>query len=95
MTLSADILTDLDTMIDTDDFAVSATLGAATIRVIFDNAYAEDLEITGTNPIATCKASDVATASRGDTITISGTDYTIQNIQPDGTGETLLILDET
>jgi hypothetical protein len=98
MTLSADILTDLDTMIDTDEFAVSALLsGGVVINVIFDNGYAEELDVAGSKPTATCKASDVVGVSRGNPIIIpvGGTAYTVQNIQPDGTGETLLILEET
>jgi hypothetical protein len=98
MTLAADILTDLDTMIDTDEFAVSAMLGATPIDVIFNNGYAEELAVAGSKPTATCSASDVASVSFGDPITIPvkgiDTDYTIQNIQPDGTGEALLILEE-
>lgn len=96
MTLSANILTDLDTMIDTDEFAVPATLGAAIINVIFDNGYTEELDVAGSKPTATCRSSDVESVSRGDPITIpvDGTAYTIQNLHPDGAGETLLILEE-
>lgn len=75
------------------DFGVPATLGAATITVIFDAAYADPLGIAGTEPRATCASADVAALVQGSPITIGGKAYTVRDKQPDGTGITVLLLE--
>jgi len=99
MSLSQDLTTDLDTFLDTTDFAVAATLnGTTAINVIFDAAYeAVNLqtgEVEGAAPVAICKSSDVSGVSHGDTLDVNGTTYYVRGIQPDGTGLTTLILSE-
>lgn len=80
--------------LDTDEFAVEATFGAATINVVFDEAYSQNLEIAGSNPVALAKADDVAGAAIGSTITIGGTAYKVSEPpQPDGTGMVRLELE--
>ena len=101
MTLAADMVTDLSTFYDTDDFAVSATLtvGAAvtTINVIFSATFRglnpASGEIESTAPEARCKASDVSAAVHGSTLAISGTTYKVIGKQPTEDGlETILVL---
>lgn len=41
----------------------------------------------------TCKTSDVSSVAEGETVTISGSSYTVTDVQPDGTGVTMLILE--
>lgn len=77
---------------DSKGFAQSATFSSSTISVIFDNAFAEDLNVKGSLPVATCRSADVTTLSEGDTITISSTAYTVQEKKADGTGVTVLVL---
>lgn len=87
---------DLSPFLDTDDgFAVSATIGAATVPVIFDNAYlaAQGL-VESTGPQCLGKTADLAGAVQGTAVTISGTAYTVTGNQPDGTGMTVLQLRE-
>jgi hypothetical protein len=81
------------------DFAVSATVGAATVSVIFDRAYVEMMGgvgggIDASQPLAWAKSSDVAAQSivRNSTLVIAGTTYYVQSMRPDGTGLTLLVL---
>lgn len=85
---------DLTAFLDTTQgFAVNATLGAATVPVIFDNAFSDALGIvSSTQPVALGTTADLAAATVGSTITINAVAYTIAEIQPDGTGLTRLML---
>jgi hypothetical protein len=93
---------DVDAFFDTDAFArpaVYTRLGyvGAQISVIFDSEHsvAEGIGEPGIgvpSPQALCKTADVANAFRGDTLLVGGTTYYVQEIQPDGTGITTLIL---
>ena len=96
------IAPDLEAFFDTDAFAQTATytrLGypSAQLPVIFDSEYSVvggigETGIGVASPQALCKTADVENASRGDTLLVGGTTYYIQEVQPDGTGITTLIL---
>ena len=77
---------DLDAFLDEGEHAVAAVYDAAgantAVSVIFDQAYLEQLEVAGTNPAATGKASVFPAAAVGKTLTIAGTIYTIINREP-------------
>ncbi len=81
---------------DTDDFAVVATINSVSVNGQFGNEYLEISDIAGTQPVFTCRTLDLdaiaPTVSRSSTITIASVNYTIQNIEADGTGITVLIL---
>lgn len=83
---------------DTDDFAVNATIEGVDVPGIFDDAYIDPLGIASTEPMFHCRTSDLAAitpaVARDTAATINGTGYTVQNIEPDGTGMTLLKLNE-
>ena len=83
-------------MLDTDEFGATATIGAETFPCIQDKEYLETLEISSVHPVALCDESVAmaAGAAVGATVTIDGTAYKIRDLQPDGTGMTLLILEE-
>lgn len=89
---------DRDTMLA--DFGVAATVNGATpVTGIFDDAYFEDGIGQGpgaesSKPAFTCKTSDVASATQGQTLVVGATTYHIVNIRPDGQGWTLLILEK-
>ncbi len=93
---------DLDAFFATDAFAQTPTytrLGYPPVQipVIFDSedSVAEGVGEPGMgvpSPQALCRTSDVENASRGDTLVISGTTYYVQEVRPDGTGITTLIL---
>lgn len=93
---------DLSLFYDTEGFAVEASFkhgsgSAVTIRGIFDNAYyavdtQAEVDIACTQPRFQCATSSVASAAEGDKLTLDGVEYTIIDIQPDGTGVTMLIL---
>lgn len=79
------------------DFGVTATPDVgADVTVIFDRAHIEALGggISGTQPVALAVSADVSSwSSNGTKLTIAGTAYTLRDIQPDGTGLSLLILE--
>ena len=78
-------------------FAVDAIIGAATVPVIFDNAYLASLGgmVESSGPQCAGKTSDLASAVQGTAITINGQAYTVTGNQPDGTGMTTLQLRES
>lgn len=100
--MAYDFASDLDTVFNTDEFAETATyvragFPATFIPVIFENNYAVIQEIGETGmgvptPQVLCKTADVANAARGDTLVVGGTTYYVQEVRPDGTGITTLIL---
>ena len=78
------------------DFGVQATHTGGAVTVIFDRAHIEAMggEVSGTGPIALAVTADVASFTPNATsITIGGIAYTVRDIQPDGTGMSLLVLE--
>jgi len=83
-----------DTVFDTDDFAVVATLAdASTINVLFDRNPEIALGAIETGAIiATAKTSDVSVLVSGSTLVIGGVTYYVEKNEPDGTGISILTL---
>ena len=89
---------------EADDFAVTASYtpqgGSATnINGIFDNEYFEadaggTIGIAIQQPAFLCQTSDVASAREGDAITINSVAHTIRIVKDDGTGVTILVLEQ-
>lgn len=76
-------------------FAVSATIGSATVPVIFDAAYTSAAGmVESTGPQCTGRSADLAAVTHGSTITIATVAYVVTGNQPDGTGMTVLQLRE-
>jgi hypothetical protein len=84
----------LDTFLDLDHFAVTATLNEMAVKVIFDNTFAAfELGAEGRSITAFGKSSDLINCSHGDGIEVNGIDYVVVGVQPQGDGAfTLLIL---
>lgn len=77
------------------DFGVTATVDGVSARGIFDNDFLTTLGVTaGTGPVLLCKSADITSAAQGDTVVVAGISYTITSLEPDGTGLTLLRLQE-
>lgn len=74
----------LGEFLGTDVFAQSATFtpttgSASTVKVIFDEAYAEQFGVTATNPVVEGKASDFGeSVTVGGTLLIGSTTFTIR-----------------
>lgn len=84
------------TFFNTEEFGVTATVGAATFPGILDNEYVDTFDVTGTVPVFICDSSSVTlnNITRGISITINSTVYTVRNIKPDGTGMSVLVLSD-
>mgnify|MGYP002623590714 FL=1 len=93
---------DLENFFDTETHGVSASISingsSSSIKVILNREYfavdGESVDVVASQPIAHCRSSDVTGVDTDDSITISGTTYSIVNIQPDNTGVTILILQD-
>lgn len=66
------------------------TVGAAQVWAVANNDYSEALGASGTQPVALCRSADVAAVTRNSTVVRGGVTYRVANIEPDGTGMTLL-----
>lgn len=87
---------------DTDRLQLLLAVGGAQIVTpagafvgVFDNAYADALEVEGTRPALTCRASDVSRLSlkKGVRVDVEAASYRIRRIEPDGTGMSVLVLE--
>lgn len=81
------------------DFGQTVVHSGGNFTAIFDKEFIEvdpDQErgIASNMPILTCRDSDIAAVTYGDTVTTGGTGYTVQGVEPDGTGMTVLILEK-
>lgn len=70
------------------------TIGGASIYAIFDNDYVEALDTEGSGPRLVCRTADVSSVTYGTAAVVSGANYTVRTIMPDGTGMTVLVLEE-
>lgn len=73
--------------------------GSFTIQVIFDNEYLQDaagqVEDASRMPVAWVSDAQIAQGAgmkRNDTLVIAGVTYTVAEIQPDGTGVSVIHL---
>jgi hypothetical protein len=78
------------------DFTITTASGLKNIKAIFLNEHevrqAGDLQFTGSNPVAGIKTSEAADAKQNDICIHNGINYKVQEVQPDGTGFTILVL---
>ena len=103
MTVETDA--DRAAFVDVDDFGVAATYTPAggtalVIHGIFDaeyNAALGDIQalVATDQPQFLCRTSDVAAARHGDALAIGGASYVVVEVRPDGTGMTVLVLNES
>lgn len=80
------------------DFAESVSGVSGTFSAIFDAEYigVGEVPVDSTQFRLTARSADI-TANEvgvGSTLTISGADYVVRSVQPDGTGVTVLVLEE-
>ena len=103
--MAVETATELAVFFDADEFGVAATYtpsggSTATVNGIFDNEFFEveaggEIAVAMEQPRFTCRTSDVSTAAEGDSITINSIAYTVRVVQSDGTGVTVLVLEES
>ncbi len=69
------------------EFSKTALWNSFYRQVIFDNAYAEAFEVSGSNPFITVMAADFTGAAAGQSVVIDAVSYTISSPpKADGTG---------
>lgn len=90
---------DLNALFDqTYGFAVVAEYGGAEIMAIYEAEYyaapGQEVDIEATKPAAFVKTADVPGVKIGDSITVDGSEYVVINVKPDGTGITVLALED-
>ena len=76
------------------DFAIDLTVNGVPVRGIFDNAFGSAFGgmIDGSGPMVRLPSS--VAAARGNPVVIASKQYVITGIEPDGTGLTVLRLEE-
>jgi hypothetical protein len=92
------------TAFDTDDMEVFvdpdmpgyvlATVGGVETSALFSNGYATGLSISGSAPSLLLPSSSAASAAQGTSVSVGGVSYTVTGVEADGTGMTLLRLQE-
>lgn len=94
------------TFLSVDDFGVTATYApvsspstTSSVIGIFDAAHlavdvSSGVPVSSVNPVFTCRTSDLTGGGNaGDLFTINGTAYQARDVQPDGTGMTVVELE--
>lgn len=82
---------------NTQHFAQVAVLGGVTVHGIFDDAYAVgdvgELGMATSQPTLLLSSSQVPANVRGMNLQVDGQHFSVEDVQPDGTGMTLLLLE--
>jgi len=87
---------DLAGLMATRDFAEAVVVAGQTINAVFDNDYARVGVLYATSdPVLTCRSADVSSVVRGAVVVARGVTYSVRDIQPDGTGVTVLQLERS
>lgn len=78
-------------------FGVDVTLGAGSVRAIFDAGYSGaqvgSYGMATTSPQLMLPTADVPASPVGTAVTVEATAYTVAEHRPDGTGVSLLLLE--
>jgi len=78
---------DLDTFLNTDEFAVDALFDGSPIKVLYDDIQEDTFNIQ----LVTCKESDVVGITSSSTLVVNGVNYTTSSWVPkDGMIEIIL-----
>lgn len=75
-------------------FGVVATWNGTDFPVIFDATYIDPLGVESASPVAFTDSANVSGAAHGQAFVVGGITYKIRGVQPDGTGFSLLKLEE-
>lgn len=74
---------------------VTATVGGVGVGGIFDAAYASAFDLSvGVKPAIHCAHASVPGVAEGTAVTVNDVNYTVADVQPDGTGLVLLVLEK-
>jgi hypothetical protein len=77
-----------------DEFTELVTIAGESVKAIFDNQYSRvGVMLSTSDPALWCQTADVSTVARGAVAIVRGVTYAVRDIQPDGTGITVLQLE--
>lgn len=86
---------DLAAFVDADmPGYVQATVDGIVVDALFRHNYAAGLDISGSAPSLLLPSSSAASATNGTSVVVGGVSYTVSSVEADGTGMTLLRLQE-
>lgn len=75
------------------------TVDGNPVNAQFDNVYVEvgldGVTVESVGPVLLCRTIDVSAVVQGDAAVVNSVNYTVAEVQPDGTGMTLLRLRAT
>lgn len=82
-----------------NDFGVDVVLSDKTIKGIFDSPHnplsvGGEMQFSVQETYITVETSDVSDIAYGSTLTISDDSYVVTDVQPDGTGMSVLMLEK-
>lgn len=89
------IETDADRLALVRDLGEKVYIDNCAYYGVFENEYLEDLDgpgVSSSSPMLTVRSSDVASVVPGSTVIRDSVTYTVREVEPDGTGITLLRL---
>jgi hypothetical protein len=102
--MAAEDAADRASMLDEEDFGTEAIYthegNPVPITGIYEDEYIETdpqsgVGVSSSQPRFTCQSDDLPDdADEGDNMLIDGVNYTVKVIQPDGTGMSMVILEE-
>lgn len=98
--MSVESAADRAAFFNTDEFGASATVTpngspSRTINVIFDAAARDEVGVILAGTQITARTSDTSDLADGDAVVVNGETYTLREVRADGTGVSLLILEDT
>ena len=76
------------------DFGANATVAGTAVTGIFDAAYADEFSVAGAGPVLRIASASVPAVAQGNAVAVNSANYTVVSVEPDGTGVTLLRLQE-
>jgi len=88
---------DFTAFLNTAEHATSAIYNSSVLVGIFDNDYilaGDEFGVQSTAPAFSCPSAKIPLIAHGDTLTIDSKGYTVRGVQPDGTGMTVIILED-
>ena len=84
---------DLSAFLDTDDFAVTVTLDGSSVDGILSLEPIESNFVQTNKPVFTYAKSDKPSVTVGSALIYDSIVYLVKNLEPDGTGMQMLILE--
>jgi len=84
---------DLSVFMDTGDFAVTVTLDGSSVDGILTLKPIESNFVQTNKPVFTYAKADSPSVTTGSTLVYDSVTYLVRNLEPDGTGMQMLILE--